>query len=126
MNELHEDLKTLFEQIESINERKYEVPSNQTLKISRKLKRDLYEQLKEIETLARKKFGKLEPNSAFTQFIREIGEILTAEDLESFICELFDIFAFGYAVAMSHGFTHETFISIIGDKIGTVKERMNK
>ena len=84
----------------------------------------IFEDLRDIEYLARQKFGVLGPDKAFTHFIREIGEILTADHLVNFVEELLDIFAFGYAVAMSHGMTHSRFVSIVDKKIKSVKERM--
>lgn len=82
--------------------------------------------LKEIEFLARKKFGDLDPNSAFTHFVKEIGEILTAKDLDQFVKELFDVLAMGYSVVIAHGKTHNDFLELFSAKMQTVKERMKR
>ena len=87
---------------------------------------NVFNNLKEIEFLARKKFGDLDPNSAFTHFVKEIGEILTAKDLDQFVKELFDVLAMGYSVVIAHGKTHNDFLELFSAKMQAVKERMKK
>ena len=87
--------------------------------------KNLYESLREIEALARKKHGDITPGDCFLNLIKEIGELFTVSFLYELPFELFDVLAWGYSFFVNHeGETHEKFVEIFEGKIKEVKERM--
>ena len=89
--------------------------------------KNIYEELREIELLARKKFGDITPGDCYLYLIKEIGELFALSFLKDYPAELFDILAWGYSFYVNHdGATHEDFVEIFEEKINIVKERMRQ